>query len=262
MRRLAGWRPVTAVGAVVCALVAGQVVAALVILAAGGRDAAPWAVAVGSLLFDAAMLAVVWAFAHRGAERLGPATFSIRRTRFWPAVGWMLAIYAGVSALEAGWAALVGGGRSSAPHGGGGTGMALLVVLAVAVVAPIVEEVVFRGFLFPALSRWRGPWVGAVLTALLFGAAHVATYPPQLLPLMVLFGFGACLLLWFTGSLLPCVALHALNNSIVVAVASAWTWQAPLAVGGAVLAAVLLLWPLARGQAARPARAVATAPAA
>ena len=110
-------------------------------------------------------------------------------------------------------------------------GIGILLVAAIAVSAPIVEEIAFRGYLFPALSGWRGPWVGALLTAILFGAAHVLALPPAFLAGAAVFGFGACLLRWFTGSLLPGIAVHSLNNAIVLAVLSEGqlTWAIPVA---------------------------------
>jgi membrane protease YdiL (CAAX protease family) len=83
----------------------------------------------------------------------------------------------------------------------------------------------------------------------LFGAAHAMVYPPLLLPMMVAFGFGACLLFWFTGSLLPGVALHSLNNALVVSIAIGWSWQVPLAIVGCVGAAIGALVPFARERA-------------
>ncbi|MEA2255107.1 MAG: protease family protein [Solirubrobacteraceae bacterium] len=252
-RPLARWRPSAAVGAMVLAVLLSQAVAGGVLLAAGGSRTA---MALGLVLADAVILAVVLLFARRGAERLTPATLGIRRTRLWRAVGWMLAIYVGVIAFEGLWTlllAIVEGGvhgrRPAGPALHVGTPVALLVLLALAVVAPIAEEVSFRGYLFPALSRWRGPWSAAAVTALLFGAAHAFVYPPLLLPLMVAFGFGSCLLFWITGSLLPCVALHALNNSLVAAIALGWSWQVPLAVAGCVATALAVLAPLARQRA-------------
>jgi len=45
-----------------------------------------------------------------------------------------------------------------------------------------------------------------------------------------------------TGSLYPCIALHALNNSLAFGVSQDWDWQIPLVMLGAnaVIAAVLL----------------------
>jgi len=40
--------------------------------------------------------------------------------------------------------------------------------------APIFEEMLFRGFLFPLLARSVGPWLGILLTALPFGLLHGA----------------------------------------------------------------------------------------
>src|SRR4051812_4059320 len=87
-RRFARWRPPVAAAAVVLGLVGGQALALAVVLASGdGSDAVGIANGVGLLLGDAVLLAVVLVFARRGA-RLGAATLGIRRTRFWPALGW------------------------------------------------------------------------------------------------------------------------------------------------------------------------------
>ena len=233
-----------------------QAAAGAILLAAGGEHAPDAVGAVALVVADLILLAVVVVFARRGAERLTPATLGVRRTRFWPAVGWMLAIYFGVVATQGVWLVILAI-AGAAGRGAGGhettthlaAPAALLVLLGVAITAPIVEEVSFRGYLFPALTRWRGPWTAAALTAVLFGAAHALVYPPALLPLMVAFGFGACLLFWFTGSLLPGVALHALNNALVVSVAIGWGWQVPLAIVGCVGAALGALVPFARERA-------------
>ena len=188
--RVARWRPSAAVAAIAIALVASQLAAGGLVLAAGGDDA-PDAVGAGALVVaDLVILAVVVLFARRGAERLTRATLGVRRTRLWPAVGWMLAIYFGVIATQALWllalavTGAIGGGDGHDTTAHLATPVALLVLLGAAVTAPIVEEVSFRGYLFPALTRWRGPWLAAVITALLFGAAHALVYPPLLLPLM------------------------------------------------------------------------------
>lgn len=249
--RVARWRPSAAVAAIAIAFVASQLAAAGLVLAAGG-DHAPDAVGAGALVVaDLVILAVVVLFARRGAERLTRATLGVRRTRLWPAVGWMLAIYFGVMATQALWLVVLAatGASGSGDHHATthlATPVALLVLLGAAVTAPIVEEVSFRGYLFPALTRWRGPWLAAVITALLFGAAHALVYPPLLLPLMVAFGFGACLLFWFTGSLLPGIALHALNNALVVSLAIGWGWRTPLAMMACVAASLGVLMPFTR----------------
>ena len=44
------------------------------------------------------------------------------------------------------------------------------------VLAPVFEELVFRGFLFPLIAQSAGPWVGIALTALPFALLHGAQY--------------------------------------------------------------------------------------
>jgi CAAX protease family protein len=256
-RRYATWRPTAALVAVVVALVVGQAAALAIQLVAGSSDDKIDGVTAASLIVaDLVIIVVVIAFARRGAERLTAATLGIRRTAFGPALGWILAIYFGVIALEGLYAlmitALGAGGVERQDIGSPGaplTATAIATFAAIAVVAPIAEEIAFRGYLFPALTRWRGPWIGAIVTALLFGAAHVLVYPLVFLPALAFFGFGACLLFWFTGSLLPSICLHAINNAIAAGVLLGGSWQVPLGVLGAVAAVLVLLAPFARERA-------------
>src|SRR4051794_17762758 len=254
--RFARWRPGVALSAVAGALIASQLIALAVVLAAGGDDAPDWLSAIAIVLADLILLGVVLAVARRGADKLGPATLGIRRTKFWPALGWMCVTYFAVMVFNIVWLVVVGTG--SAPRDRGpdvhvSSGGIALAVFGIAVVAPIVEEITFRGYLFPALTRWRGPWIGALLGALVFGAAHCAVYPPQLLPMMAVFGFGACLLYWFTGSLLPGIALHAMNNALVTGPNLGWSLQGPPLMPRCMVVAQLLLIPFARERAPQPA---------
>jgi membrane protease YdiL (CAAX protease family) len=256
-RRYARWRPRAALIAIVIGFILSQAVALAVTVVAGShKGRIDGSTAVALVLADAVLIAVVVAFARRGAERLTPATLGIRRTAFGPALGWMLAIYFGVVALEGLWALLITALGAGGVHredvgapGAPSLPTALAMMFAIAVMAPIGEEIAFRGYLFPALTRWRGPWVAAILTGLLFGAAHFLVYPPAFLPALACFGFGSCLLFWFTGSLLPSICLHAVNNAIATGVLLGWSWQVPLGVLGSVAVALLLLAPFARERA-------------
>lgn len=83
----------------------------------------------------------------------------------------------------------------------------------ICVLAPVVEEIFFRGFMFGAfLKRMPLVWA-ALLDGLVFGLGHAPAAPIQLIALGA-FGVGLCLLYWRTQSIIPCMALHALNNSI------------------------------------------------
>ncbi len=90
------------------------------------------------------------------------------------------------------------------------------------VVAPIGEEVLFRGYMFTALRNWRGTLPAALVVGLLFGGVHVTSAPAaDLVPLAAL-GFGLCILYRFTGSLYPSIGAHALNNSLAFASLENW----------------------------------------
>jgi len=112
----------------------------------------------------------------------------------------------------------------------------------VCVVAPIAEEFFFRGFLFGVLRRWRGPWVAAVLTSILFGAVHAGSAPIEDLIPLGFFGFVLCMVRWRTGSIYPGMALHSLNNGLALGITDL-KWQAGsvlllIAVSVAVIAAL------------------------
>src|SRR5207248_8064904 len=111
-----------------------------------------------------------------------------------------------------------------------GTLLLLLSAGLTCVVAPICEEILFRGFIFAALRNWRGTLPAALITGLLFGGVHAGSAPAlDLVPLAVL-GFALCLLYQRTGSLYPCIVAHSLNNSIAFAALENWGWQAPVLV--------------------------------
>jgi membrane protease YdiL (CAAX protease family) len=118
---------------------------------------------------------------------------------------------------------------------------ALVAVCAlVTVIAPIAEEVFFRGYFFGALRNWRGPWPAALVTGAVFGAIHVGSAPAVFLVPLAILGVMLCVVRWRTGSLLPCIALHAINNALAFGVAEDWTaGQTILLMVGAVTVTML-----------------------
>ena len=121
------------------------------------------------------------------------------------------------------------------------TVLLVLSALLTTVIAPICEETLFRGYIFGALSKWRGWLPAAVMTGILFGGVHFGSAPVEdLVPLGVL-GFALCLLYRRTGSLYPCIALHSLNNSFAFGELEHWGWWIPLLMVGALAA----IWAIA-----------------
>lgn len=93
-------------------------------------------------------------------------------------------------------------------------GMKLLLALLVVGVAPLVEELVFRGVLLSGLASRMPVWAAVVISALVFGAAHLpdfgfAWYP---VPTLVLLGLALGWLRVHSRSLWPSMVMHASNN--------------------------------------------------
>jgi uncharacterized protein len=95
-------------------------------------------------------------------------------------------------------------------------GLFLISLLIMGLLAPVVEELMFRGMLFGWLAgRWGGG-VAAGVSSLVFAAAHLEpAHVVLVLPLGLLFGW----LRWRTGSLLPSMVSHIVNNSFAVVAA-------------------------------------------
>jgi membrane protease YdiL (CAAX protease family) len=60
-------------------------------------------------------------------------------------------------------------------------------------IAPLVEEMLFRGFLYPALSRWTGPATAVIVTAAGFAFIHGGQLAYSLVPLLLIFVVGIVL---------------------------------------------------------------------
>lgn len=201
---------------------------------------------------DVALVAAALLFA-RTVSRPTARDFGLRvprRVRY--AIGVLLVIWGAFFALSAAWTlALSLHEHSELPDRlgvGESTTNLLLVSVLVCVVAPVGEELFFRGFFFGALRNWRGPWTAAILTGLTFGAVHLGSAPVgQLVPLAI-FGVGLCLLYQWTGSLYPSIALHALNNAIAFGAGEQhWRWWIVLlAMAGAVMVSLALATTLGR----------------
>lgn len=90
-------------------------------------------------------------------------------------------------------------------------GRVALAVIAVVIVAPIAEELFFRGFLYQALRKWRGVPQGVLLSGLIFAVAHGH-------PLLIIGIFPLAIILAYLfqrrNSLAAVIAAHAFFNGI------------------------------------------------
>ena len=88
-------------------------------------------------------------------------------------------------------------------------------ILLIVFAAAISEEICFRGMLFGGLRKRVPRLWAAAISALVFGALHALTGLSAVPPLIA-FGFILALLYERTGSILPGMILHMLNNSIAL----------------------------------------------
>jgi membrane protease YdiL (CAAX protease family) len=231
--------PAALVAAFVVALLGGLIISA--IAAAFGADISdpPPAVNIlATVVQDVAFVVSPLVFSRMAVGRIEAEWFGLRTTPLAPAVGAtvvMLIVYFVLSGL---WAALVHIRESDQlPTSLGveeSTVALVAVCVLVTVIAPVAEEFLFRGFFFGALRNWKGPWLAAALTGIVFGGIHAGSTNVEFLVPLALLGFLLCLLRWRTGSLLPCMGVHAFNNSIAFgANAAHWgAWQVILLIVG------------------------------
>ena len=158
-------------------------------------------------------------------RRPKPEHFGLRRTRFWPAVGWaalgmvsfyvLAAVYTAVVQPDAEQTVAQDLGADDGTFGMIAAGFMVICV------APVAEEFFFRGFFYRALRSRYSVIVAAVIDGLLFGVIHYDFSGAEallILPPLAALGFMFCLVLEKTGSLYPVIGLHALNNAVAFAV--------------------------------------------
>ncbi len=106
--------------------------------------------------------------------------------------------------------------------------------IVVAVVAPIVEELTFRGLGYSLLARY-GRWTAIIGTGLAFGLAHGLV---NAFPFLAAFGIGLAYLRSRVDSVYPGMIVHGLFNAIALTVAVSGKPQADI------LGACVAVWPV------------------
>jgi CAAX protease family protein len=263
----ASWRPWTAWGAILSGFgvtIFGGLVVAIVTAALGesATDPSP-GVTIGLTVFQNLSLVGAALLFSLLAGRPAGSDFGLRRPQVGRAIGLMLAVAVAFVVFSLVWGfALQLDDKQTLPDELGIHRSTLNLVLAVAmitVIAPLGEELFFRGYFFGALRNWKGWLPAAMVTGTVFGAIHIGSTPIGFTVPLAFFGFGLCLLYQRTGSLYPGIALHALNNSVALGLTQKWSWEILPTMVGAVVASLTIASLLAR---TLDARASAPAPAA
>ena len=158
-------------------------------------------------------------------RRPRPQHFGLRPTRFWPAVGWATLGIVSFYILAAVYTAVVQPDAEQTVAQDLGADQGTLGMIAagfmVICVAPVAEEIFFRGFFYRALRTRYSVLGAALIGGGLFGVIHYDFSGAEallILPPLAVLGFVFCLVLERTGSLYPVIALHALNNAIAFGV--------------------------------------------
>jgi len=165
------------------------------------------ATALGFLLVPIAIAAGNGASLRQALRQLG-----LRRFRP-SALKWMLAAIGAYLLFSFAYVALFG-----PPHQedvAEGFGSVPVQILLLVIAAPISEETCFRGMLFGGLRTRLPRIMAALVSGLVFGALH-ATTGISAVPVLVFFGLVLALLYERTGSIVPGIILHMLNNSVAL----------------------------------------------
>jgi len=93
---------------------------------------------------------------------------------------------------------------------------ALTIAFLAVATAPIVEESIYRGILYPAFERISNAKVAVILVTVLFAVPHVPQYWPNIAIIgsITLLSVVLTILRAYTGRLLPCIVVHFVFNGI------------------------------------------------
>ena len=187
---------------------------------AGGDDAAApdllfrWSTAIFTYAFDGLMLLLLLLIARGLSAR---EAFALRRPNSWPSA-WRIAGAALVAIYAASFLSEIvighGAREQAVPQFWDPTRIDAFIAnaIAIAVFVPIVEEAACRGLGFRLLGAYGQP-VAIVGTAIAFALAHGAVID---LPWVLVTGLGLGYLRSRSGSLYPCIGLHAFVNGLAV----------------------------------------------
>lgn len=209
-RKLAGWLVLVAV--LILQGYAGNY--------AGGKPAANvlyhYSTAIASAAVYAVMLAIVFWIAGSRRDLL-----ALRRPSMWwlKALGLAVLLFVGAEIAIQAMDPFLHAGREQGlvpkhwiPRDAGGYAANWIVI---AGVAPVVEELTFRGLGYSLIAERYGKWAAIISIGLLFAASHGLL---QALPELATLGCGLAWLRSRTNSVYPGMIVHAVFNSLALAV--------------------------------------------
>jgi len=197
--------------ALLAVLIVGLAEGAVVLLLLGSGTLAK---ALGGILLDLTLLAALIPLYRRRPFR--PSDLGLRRAPPAASVGWVVLAFLVIALTNWLWLDNVLGKRTTSSLGVTLHGSTLALVLAgvfMALTAPVIEEIFFRGVLYRSLRNNLNVAAAAVIAGAIFALVHWLSYPLDTLPPRFVFGIIACLLYERTGSLLPGIALHCLIDA-------------------------------------------------
>jgi uncharacterized protein len=204
-----------------------------VLLAATGADFEnpdPAVTVTGTVVMGAIAIGTALLFASL-AGRPRPSHFGLRSTAFWPAVGWaalgMVSFYFFAAIYGAAVEPDVEQSVTETLGADEGTFGLVAAGFVVICVAPVAEEIFFRGFFYRALRSRLSVLVAAVIDGLVFGLIHYEACEEAdracnaadgllLVPPLGVLGLIFCLVYERTGSLFTVIAIHAAFNTVAM----------------------------------------------
>ena len=90
-----------------------------------------------------------------------------------------------------------------------------LVVISTIIIAPIAEELMFRGYLLDSIRKVHGDWIAVVISAMIFGLVHLEPYTIGMAAIGgLIYGYVRIR----TGSLWPSIIGHMMWNGVALVV--------------------------------------------
>lgn len=184
---------------------------------------APWT-GMALLAYDAVLLGLLWFLARRNGSDPSQAYRIDSLPEWWSiplAIGvavacWLFSVTYRVVVLAAGLQPARTEGADLSHLFGAGPFGAFLTFAAVAVLGPVLEELLLRGVVLGAVRLRFGMWAAIAVSALAFAALHASLW--SLLPLTVL-GVGLGWLAVKSRSLWPAIVAHVIYNAVLVGAA-------------------------------------------